>query len=81
MRASKETIIRTVVLVIALINQVLTVLGKNPLPFSDEAVYEGVTAVFTVGASIWTWWKNNSFSTAAIMADDYLKELKGGDSK
>lgn len=36
---SKDTIIRTIVTFIALLNSVLTMIGKNPLPFSDDDVY------------------------------------------
>lgn len=76
MNCKKETIVRTVVLLLSLINQVLTVLGKNPLPFSDEAVYQGISAAVTVAASLWAWWKNNSFTSAALKADAYLEGLK-----
>ena len=71
-----ETIIRTIILVVALVNQVLTSLGKNPLPFSDDLIYEAVTLLVTIGASAWAWWKNNSFTQKAIAADEYLAELK-----
>lgn len=74
-----ETIIRTIILVIALVNQVLTSLGKNPLPFSDDLIYEAVTLAVTIGASAWAWWKNNSFTKKAIIADEYLKEMKKGE--
>ena len=73
---SKDTIIRTAVLLVALINQVLTVFNLNPLPFSDEEVYTFVSTVITVSAAIWAWWKNNSITKNAIEADKYLKELK-----
>ncbi len=79
MKISTDTIIRTVVLVVALINQVLTATGKNPLPFSDDVIYEAVTLAVTIGASVWAWWKNNSFTKAAIEADQYLKGLKTED--
>lgn len=69
-------IARTIVLVVALINQVLTMYGKNPLPFSDDEIYMAITTVFTVVATAIAWWKNNSFSQAAITADETLKELK-----
>lgn len=75
-KVDKATIARTVVLVVALINQVLTMGGYNPLPWANEAVYEGVTAALTVAASLAAWWKNNSFTQAAIEADEKLKELK-----
>lgn len=78
MKISKETIVRTIILVVALINQVLTASGKNPLPFSDEELYTGLTAVFTVAASAWAWWKNNSFTQNAIAADEYKAQLDEG---
>jgi SPP1 family holin len=76
MYCTKQTLIRTAVLMIALLNQILTVLGKNPLPFSDEAVYEGLTAVFTAAAGLWAWWKNNSFTAEAAEADRYLSAIR-----
>ena len=79
MNISTDAIIRTVVLVVALVNQVLTATGKNPLPFSDDVIYEAVTLAITIGASVWAWWKNNSFTANAIEADRYLKDLKTED--
>lgn len=76
LKISKETLIRTIVLVIALLNSVLTMCNVNPLPFSDEQVYEGVSAVISVVATIWAWWKNNSFTKEAVIADKYKKSLK-----
>lgn len=78
MYAKKETWIRTIVLMIALINQVLTVLGKNPLPFSEEEIYQFLSLAATVICGLWAWWKNNSFTAAAVVADDYLEKLKKG---
>lgn len=81
MKISAETIIRTIVLVIALVNQVLTSMGKNPLPFAEDTIYELVTLVVTIGASVWAWWKNNSFTKEAIKADEYMKSLKNHESE
>lgn len=78
MKIEKGTIARTVVLIVALINQVLTMTGYNPLPFADESVYEGVTAVLTVAGSLWAWWKNSSFTPEAIAADHVMRALKDG---
>lgn len=71
-----ETIIRTILLVVALVNQALTASGKNPLPFADETIYELLTILFTVGASVWAWWKNNSVTKEAVAADEFMRELK-----
>lgn len=73
----KETIIRTVVLAFALINQGLTLANVNPLPFESDQVENFVAGAFTLGASLWAWWKNNSFTKEAIEADKYKKGLKG----
>jgi len=76
MKPNKSTIIRTIVLTVMLLNQILAVFGKSPLPFSDEQVNTFVSTVLTVISSIWAWWKNNSFTKAALKADELLKELK-----
>lgn len=73
---SAGTIARTIVLIVALVNTLLTAFGKNPLPFSDEEVYAGVSAVITVVVSLVAWWKNNSFTKKAIEADAILIESK-----
>jgi len=59
MKMDKSTLARTIVLIVALLNQVLTSFNLNPLPFSDTQVYDAVTVVFTVVTSLITWYKNN----------------------
>ena len=71
-----DTIARTVILAVALINQVLAILGKDKLPFADEDIYQVVTLLFTIASSAWAWWKNNSITKNAIKADEYLAGLK-----
>ena len=73
---SVGTIARTVALVVTLANTVLTATGKNPLPWSENEVYNAVSTVATVVATIAAWWKNNSFTQEAIKADKFLKEMK-----
>lgn len=69
-----ETIARTAILAFALFNQALTISGRSPLPFTDEEAGEAVSMALTVAASLWAWWKNNSFTQAAIAADEALKK-------
>ena len=71
-----ETIVRTVILIVALINQALTVAGKSLLPITDDQITEVITLVITIGTSLWAWWKNNSFTQAAIEADKVKDQLK-----
>lgn len=72
----KETIVRTLVLVFALVNQALIVFGKSPLPYTEETIGKGAYTAIAVGTSLWNWWKNNSFTKAAIEADKVLEDLK-----
>lgn len=76
MGIKKETVIRTVILIVALINQALTVTGKSLLPITDDQITEIITLTLTIGASLWAWWKNNSFTKNAIEADKVLCNLK-----
>ncbi|MCI8293617.1 MAG: phage holin [Hespellia sp.] len=73
-KIEKGTIVRTVALIFALINQVLVISGYNPLPFTDEEFGQAMSMVLTIGASLWAWWKNNSFTQAAIAADEQIRK-------
>ena len=73
---SKDTIIRTIVTFVALVNSVLTMIGKNPLPFSDDELYLFISTLLTVFSTVWSWWKNNSFTSAAIAGDIVKNEAK-----
>lgn len=75
-KINKETILRTAVLIFALLNEVFTAFHKNPLPFSNEEVYRGLSIGITVFSALWAWWKNNSFSKSALKADGVLKRLR-----
>lgn len=79
MKIEKSTLIRTIITFISLLNAVLTMAGKNPLPWSDEQMYAALSATATVITTFWAWWKNNSFTREAIKADEYMKELKLGE--
>lgn len=78
-KITKMTIIRTVLLIAGLINMALTIFGKNPLPFSDQQIADFVSLLWAVSAALWAWWKNNSFTDAAIKADEYLDLLRHGE--
>lgn len=69
-------IVRLVVLVVLLLNQALVTFGYNPLPFSEEQIYEGVSIVAAVAMSIYTWWKNNNVTDKALEAQEQLEANK-----
>ena len=71
-KISAATLARTAVLLLALTNQVLSAMGKPVLPIESATVEQLVTA----GAALINWWKNNSFTAAAVAADSYMARLK-----
>lgn len=75
-KISTGTIIRTVVLALALLNQILTSTGHSPIPIDDDTVTEFLSLSITVVSAIIAWWKNNSFTQNAILADEVLEELR-----
>ena len=48
---------------------------------TDEQISEVISTVITIGASVWAWWENNSFTKNAIEADKVLDELTKKDKE
>lgn len=71
-----STIARTVVLFLALANQVMVAFGWSPIEIDEDSVYTLVSTVVTIVTAVWAWWENNSFTQAAIKADKVLEEEK-----
>lgn len=74
---SAGTVARTLVLILAIVNQILSACGKSPLPIESKTLEQLVTAGFTTIAALIAWWKNNSFTTNALKADALLAQLNG----
>lgn len=76
LKVDRGTIVRTIVLIFVIINQFLTLIGKNPIPYSNEEFENIVAFVADFIATIVVWWKNNSFTQAALHGDARMKEIK-----
>ncbi|ERH54836.1 MULTISPECIES: phage holin [Bacillus] len=62
----KGTVVRTVLLLIALINQTMLMFDKSPLDITDaqvnqlaDALYTAGSVIFTIITTLVTWFKNN----------------------
>lgn len=75
------TMTRTAVLILALANQILSATGHSPIPVDDAQLEQLISTGMTVGAAIWAWWENNSFTKEAIAADNYFESLIGRKEK
>ena len=78
MNISAGTLARTIILALALTNQLLTATGHSMIDVSNDDVNTLVSTAFTIGAAAVAWWKNNSFTKAAIEVDNLKDSLKGG---
>lgn len=72
----KGTIIRTILVAVALINQCLVLAGKNTLPFTNDEIDMFLTGAFSVITTLIAWWKNNNFTSHAREAQKYSDAMK-----
>lgn len=72
-----STIIRCVIFIVVLINQVLAIFGKG-LPFNESLAYQIFSVALTVIVGAWTAWKNNDFTKLAVTAGNVFDALKDG---
>ena len=76
MKVKADTLARTIFLALTLINLILSAFGKVPLQLEESFIYEVCSLAAVLIASIAAWWKNNSFTKAAIKADEVLAKEK-----
>lgn len=63
-------------MLIIFVNQALVTFGFNPLPFSEEQIYEGVSMVLTAVVGVFAWWKNQNVTEDAVEAQKVLDTKK-----
>ncbi len=80
MKITKGTIIRTVMIIIVIINLILKKFGINPIGANESTVASIIEALIEIGAIAAAWWYNNSFSENAKKADRFFSALKGYDT-
>lgn len=67
-----QTWVRTIVLALALVSQILVMIGKSDKVIDEEQTARILTTIFTAVASVWSWWKNNSFTKDAQTGDKVM---------
>ncbi|MDU0073258.1 phage holin [Bacillus sp. FSL M8-0052] len=77
----KGTVVRTVLLFIALVNQTLIMFGKATLPIDEDqvntladALYTTGSTVFTIVTSVMAWYKNNYVTSKGKLQKEVLKQ-------
>lgn len=70
----KGTIIRTVLLFLALLNQFLVMFGKSPLPIDSELIEQFLSGLFTIITTLIAWFKNNYVTKTGHKQKEILLE-------
>lgn len=83
LKPTPQTIARTVIYFVTWINMLFAFFGMPQLVIDPDmlaAVLEGayviISAIAAFGASLLAWWKNNSFTKAAIAGDKVMRDIK-----
>lgn len=77
---SKSTIIRTILVFFVILNIILERIGVDVIPADEYTITMIVETVIEIAVIVVGFWKNNSFSQAAIKADAFLKKLRAEES-
>lgn len=72
----KGTVIRTIVLLIAIANQVVACLGATS--FASAPWYQVLSVVVTAVTALWTAWQNNDWTYFARIGTGVLDALRDG---
>ncbi|MCG0590546.1 MULTISPECIES: phage holin [Bacillus] len=77
----KGTVVRTVLLLIALINQTMLMFGKSPLDITEgqvnqlaDALYTAGSVLFSIGTTAAAWFKNNYLTEKGHKQQAILKQ-------
>lgn len=76
MKISKGTIVRTIMLVIVIINMILQKCGHDIINVNESQILSALEYIIEIAIIAVNWWKNNSFTDNAKKADEFLKNLK-----
>lgn len=73
-----STYVSAVVLIFTMVNYVLNIMGKPVININENEIAAWVTAIVGVVGIIYSWYKNQSITHPAQVADDVMKILKDG---
>ena len=73
-----STYVSAVVLIFTMVNYVLNIMGKPVININENEIAAWVTAIVGVAGIVYSWYKNQSITHPAQVADDVMKILKDG---
>ena len=76
---TSETVTGVLILLVALINAILQMLGFNTLPIANDDVSSIVSIVFLIITTLYNTYKNRNISTASQVAQNITDSIKNGE--
>lgn len=73
-----STYVSAVVLIFTMVNYVLNIMWKPVININENEIAAWVTAIVGVVGIVYSWYKNQSITHPAQVADDVMKILKDG---
>ncbi len=76
MKMTRGTIVRTVLLLVAIVNIGLQHFGVDVIKVEESEVASLLEYIVQMAIIVVGFWKNNSYTDKAMKADEFLKNLK-----
>ena len=76
---TSEAITNVFILIVALVNAILQMLGINTLPIESDEISAIVSGVFLVGMALWNTWKNRNVTMVSQEVQQVADAVKRGE--
>lgn len=71
-----EAVTALIVNGLVILNMILQAAGKPALEIGNETISMTINAIFLIITTIYTWYKNNNLTNAALMGQEVINAIK-----
>ena len=71
-----KSIVLLIVQLFSVVQTGLSIAGISQLPFTSDQVSTAITGVIAVIVSIYSWWRNNNVTSAAVQGQQVVNAVK-----
>ncbi|PLS24197.1 hypothetical protein BLI708_08710 [Bifidobacterium imperatoris] len=71
-----KSIVLLLVQLFSVLQTGLSIAGVAALPFTTDQVSTAITGVIAVVSSVWSWWRNNNMTGAAVQGQQVVDAVK-----
>lgn len=75
---SGGTILRTILLMLVYINQLVALIGSTVMVFAENPIYQWISLGLTIAITIVAYWYNNDWTNIAQITGEIFNMLKDG---